>query len=148
MKVILLEDVKNVGKARDIKDVKPGYGQNYLIRNGLALEATKENMDKLNAQLAEEKANEEKLKAEAIKNKDILEKTSFVIKSKLGPDGRLYGAITNKEVGKTILDQTKIDLDKRKIVIKENIKVAGSHSITIKLYKDVDANITLVVKGE
>lgn len=147
MKVILLEDVKSIGKAREIKEVKTGYAKNYLIKNSLAIEATKANIAKIEEDIKIEKENREKLLASAKVNKDKLEKLNISVEVKSGPGGRLYGAITAIDISNAIKTQGNIDIDKRKIIM-DNIKDAGKHQVKIKLFEDVEAKINLDVIGK
>lgn len=147
MKVILTKDIPSIGKARELKTVKTGYALNYLFPNGLAMEATKENIKKLEDILAEEKAKEEALRKEAEENKKLLEGKNITVKTKIGPDGKLYGAITSKDVADYIKENTSLEIDKRKIVM-DNIKTIGTYSVIIKLYPKVEAKINVDIQGE
>lgn len=147
MKVILLEDIKGIGKRREIKNVKTGYANNFLLKNKKAVEATKANIDKLEEEIRLEKENREKLIEEAKKSKEKLEKIRVDLKTKTGPDGKLYGSVTSMDVSVAIKDASGIEIDKRKIVM-DNIKTKGEHKIKIKLFEDVEANVLINVLGE
>lgn len=147
MEVILLSDISGLGKVREIKKVKSGYANNYLIKNGLAVKATKANMKKLEEEIAYEEANREQLKAEAEKNAASLEKVTISVKTKVGPDGKLYGAVTAKDISKAIKEATGLDIDKRKIVM-DNIKQSGEHILPVKLFSEVEGKIKVNVESE
>lgn len=144
MKVILLKDVKKLGKAGDVINASDGYARNFLFPKGLAKEATDNNMHILNNQ----KENERKKKlaeleaaqklASELKGKEIK------ITGKTGDNGKLFGAITSKDVAKKIKELYKVEIDKKKIVM-ETIKVAGGYEIEVKLYPEVSTKMKVMV---
>ncbi len=144
MKVILLEDVKALGKKGDICDVSDGYARNFIIPRKKGLEATSDNLNNLKLK----KANDAKVAQENLEAAQALaqelEKDAIVLKVKVGEGGKLFGAISSKEVAAAVKEQMNLDVDKKKIVLAEPIKTLGSHDIKVKLHKDVAA--TLVVK--
>ena len=144
MKVILLEDVKALGKKGDICDVSDGYARNFIIPRKKGLEATSDNLNNLKLK----KANDAKVAQENLEAAQALaqelEKNAIVLKVKVGEGGKLFGAISSKEVAAAVKEQMNLDVDKKKIVLAEPIKTLGSHDIKVKLHKDVAA--TLVVK--
>lgn len=147
MKVIFLEDVKGRGKKGEVKDVPDGYANNFLIKNKKAEPATKQNVSASQGkkkahdrELAEEKAEAEALKARLEADDVVVE-----IKAKAGTDGRLFGAISSKQVVEEANKQLGIKLDKRKMDMKEPIKALGYRTISIKLHKGVDANLRVHV---
>lgn len=147
MKVIFLKDVKNVAKANEIKEVKDGYARNYLFKNNLAVEATKENIDRLNKKLEKIAAAEE----QRIQNaKDLVKKLTKLevkLKKKAGEKGRLFGAITSAEIA----DEVKalgIELDKRLIDLKTPIKEVGVYNIDVNIYKGIKGQLRVVVDAE
>jgi len=147
VKVILLEDVKGIGKKREIKNVKTGYANNFLLKNNKAVEATKANIEKLEEEIRLEKENRAKLIEDAKKYKAELEKVSVLLKAKSGPDGKLYGSVTSMDVSDAIKSASKIDVDKRKIVM-DNIKTEGEHKVKVKLFEDIEAMVKINVISE
>jgi large subunit ribosomal protein L9 len=146
MKVLLIKDVKGLGKAGEIKNAKDGYARNYLIPKGFAKLATPEVIKEWEE---EQKRKEEELKKEIAKLNEIKEKiesTPIVIKHKLGANGQLYGAITNKEVAEK-LKENGIDIDKKQIEMQQ-IKTVGEYNIDIKLGHGIHAKLKLIVEGE
>lgn len=148
MKVILQQDVRALGRKGDIKEVADGYGRNFLIPKGLALEATPANIKLLNDQKASmahrELQDEAEAKELAAKLKDLV----ITFKAKSGEGGRLFGSITAKDVVEEIHKKTHYDLDKRKLVIDDAIKTVGDHPVKIHLYKEISATITVKVVPE
>lgn len=148
MKVILLQDIKNVGKKEQIIDANDGYARNYLFPKNLAMEATKDNMLKLQAKKTSE-ANKKNAEIEA--NKEMakkIEKMELVIKVKAGENGKIFGGVTVKEISEELKKQYKFDIDKKKIVLKETIKNLGRFTAEIKFGDGVNAKLTLNVTGE
>lgn len=144
MEVILLEDVKALGKKGQIVKVNDGYARNFILKKKLGLEATPKNLNDLKLQKAsEEKIAAEKL-AEAQKLADILKDQSITVSIKAGQGGRAFGSVSSKEIAQEITTQLGHDIDKKKIVLQEPIKTFGSHEVSIKLHKDVTA--ALIVK--
>jgi len=148
MKVIFLKDVKGKGKKGEVKDVPVGYAQNYLFKNKLAEEATPGNLRKLKAQQQKEKerAQEEKAQAEELKNK--LDDLTVTIKAKSGDGGRLFGSITSKQIAQTLKKEHRLDVDRRKIELKDPIRSLGHHKIPVKLHTEVTGTITVHVAEE
>ena len=147
MKVLLIKDVKNLGKAGEVKEVKDGYGKNFLIARGFAKLATPEVIEaweKEQAQKAELEAMERD-KLQALKEK--IEKTKLTIRHKAGANGALFGAITNKEVAQALAQQG-ITIDKKHINIHPPIKQAGEYDIDIKLGHGIHAKLDLLVEAE
>ncbi|WP_429971708.1 50S ribosomal protein L9 [Fructilactobacillus sp. Tb1] len=147
MKVIFLEDVKGKGKRGEIKDVPAGYAQNFLIKNGLAQDATKAAVAKVQAAQRHEAADAEAALEESEKLKDFLEKDGTVVelKAKAGTDGRLFGSIPSKQIAKALADQYKVDIDKRKIELPEPIKTMGYTNVPVKLHAKITATIRVHV---
>ena len=146
MKVLLIKDVKGLGKAGEIKNVKDGYARNFLLPKGFAKLATD---DVIKSWQEEQKKKEEELKKEISKINELKEKienTTLVIKHKLGANGQLYGAVTNKEVASELLKQG-IEIDKKHIEMKQ-IRSVGEYNVNIKLGYGIYANLKLIVEGE
>jgi len=144
MKVILKEDVKNLGSKGDLVIVSDGYARNYLMPRGLAEVATEGGIKQIKQQ---EKARKKKKIEETSVAKEIaskLEKEKFVISVKAGEGGRLFGSVTTKDIA-DLVKKAGYSIDKRKIVLSENIKSLGVHNIRVKLYKDVTANLRIQV---
>lgn len=145
MKVILLSDVKKVGKKGQIIEVSDGYGANFLIPNKLAVKATKTSLDIKNKQDEDMAKREEELKQEAIILKDKMEKLTLEIKAKGGKDGKMFGAISSKQIVEEYKKQFDIELDKRKFVDNNTISSFGYTKLKIELYKNVIGTIIVHV---
>ena len=147
MKVILLSDVKNVGKKGEVKQVADGYGRNYLVKNGLAVEATKKSMEFLTKQKADEAAREAEMKEEAIELKNKLEKMTISFKVKAGSDGKMFGSISNAMIAETLAKDYQIQVDKRKFVDNGNITELGMHKVRVELFKGVVATLNINIEA-
>lgn len=145
MKIILLKDVKKHGKKGDIVNVSDGYARNYLIPQGLGIEATKSSENELKLKKkAEDKRKQEELNlADQLKEK--IEEKVVIINVKAGEGGKLFGSVTSKEIALEVKKQLKINLDKKKIQLEEPIKTLGSQSVQIKLHPKVTAQLTVKV---
>lgn len=145
MKVILLQDVKGLGKAGDLVNSKDGYARNFLFPKNLAIEANEENLKKWEERKKEEaKKIEQEIEA-ANELKTRLENTTVTLKVKTGSQGRLFGSITSLDVANALKEQYGIDIDKRKIELKENIKSLGEFEAEVKLYQDIIAKLKINV---
>ncbi|WP_226642641.1 50S ribosomal protein L9 [Mesobacillus subterraneus] len=146
MKVIFLKDVKGKGKKGEIKNVADGYAHNFLIKQGLAVEANQAAMSSLSAQQKKEEkmAQQELEDAKALKEK--LEKVTVELSAKSGEDGRLFGSITSKQIADELQKANGIKLDKRKIELSDAIRTLGYTKVPVKLHKDVQANLNVHVK--
>ena len=145
MKVILLEDVKALGKKGEICDVSDGYGRNFIIPRKKGVEATPENLNSLKLKKANDaKVAQENLEAAQQLAKDLEDKT-IVIPVKVGEGGKLFGAIASKEIAAAVKEQTGLDLDKKKIVLSDPIKALGDREIKVKLHKDVSASLKVSI---
>ena len=146
MKVILLEDVKSLGKKGEIVNVNDGYARNFILPKKLGLEATSKNLNDLKLQKQnDEKVAQEKLDAAKALAEEIKEK-SITVKIQAGVEGRVFGSISSKEIALEAKKQLNMDTDKKKIIIPDAIKSLGTYNVNIKLHKDVMA--TLAVKVE
>ena len=148
MKVILLKDDKNLGPKGSIVNAKTGYARNFLIPRGVAIEATPENMETWKKNKIEEEKLEKENRAKANEVKKKIEEITLTIKAKAGEGGRLFGAITSADIAKNLKSEYKIEVDKKKIDLAENIKEAGMKNIDIKLYPDVTATLKVNVRPE
>ena len=146
MKVILTKDIKGTGYAGDIITVSDGYARNYLIPKGLAKEATPHNL------------NVAKQQQKALENRKMLERLSaekpqrlkgmrVVVKAKCGEGGRLFGSVTAKEISDAILAQHGIEIDKKRIVLEDNIKDLGEVTVQIKLHAGISTDIVVSVEA-
>ena len=148
MKVILLTDVNKVGKKDQVVEVKEGYGRNYLLARKLAVEATDANLKELKRQegIRAQKAAEAQAQAEELAQS--LKNITVTISVKCGEGGRLFGAVTNKEIAERLEKEHNIKLDKRKIELEENIKSLGSYNPTVRLHPQVSTKLAVkVVEG-
>lgn len=146
MKVILLEDVKALGKKGDLVNAKTGYARNFLIPGKLAIEATKPNIAKWEEEQAEMKALEAEKRAEAMTLKEAIEKVNLVIRAKTGDGDRLFGSITSMDIADALKKQEGIDVDKKKIELKENIKSLASFSVPVRVYPEVVAELKVKIE--
>ena len=145
MKLILLEDVKSVGKKGDLINASEGYAKNFLLPRKLAVEATKSNLNDYELkQKAEAKRRQEELdKAREIAK--ALEDKVVTIRVKTGGNGKLFGSVTNKEVAEAIVEQTKLDIDKKKVSIGDPIKMVGERTAVVKLHPKVTAEVSIKI---
>ena len=145
MEVILLEDVKSLGKKDEIVKVSDGYARNYVLPKKLGVEATSKNLNELKLK----KANEEKLAKQKLEEAQafakVLEESSVELKMKSGEGGRTFGSISSKEIAQEAKKQLNFELDKKKIILDEPIKTLAVHIVKIKLHKDVTAKLTVKV---
>jgi ribosomal protein L9 len=141
MKVILLSDVKNVGKKGDVKEVADGYARNFLLRNKLAVEATKTSIDILQQQNEDAQLKKDELVAAAEVVKEEMEKLTLVFKVKTGAEGKVFGTVSTKQITDELLKKHQIKVDKRKFVDTDNLSSLGYHSVRIELFKGVVSTI-------
>jgi large subunit ribosomal protein L9 len=147
MKIILLEDVKSVGKKGETVELKDGYAKNFILPRKLGVEATGANLNTLKLQ----KQNEEKIAKEqydaALALKAEIEKMLVKVEIKGGEGGKTFGSISSKEIVKAVLDQYNKEIDKKKITMSEPIKVAGTHEVAVKLHPKVTATLRVHVES-
>ena len=145
MKVILLQDVKSLGKKGAMVEVSEGYARNFIIPKKLGLEATPNLND-----LKLKKAHDEKVAAENLADAKALaaelEKSSVTVKIKVGEGGRSFGSVSTKEISDAIKSQLGKDIDKKKIVMKDSIKAIGSFTVKVKLHPEVQAELSVKVE--
>lgn len=148
MKVILLEDVKSLGKKGELVNASDGYARNFLFPKKLAREANAQAMNEYkNAENSKNfKIETQKKQAEA--DKQTLEGKVFCMKAKAGSNGRLFGSVTSKQVAEEIKKQYNIAIDKRKVVLECDIKEFGTYKAEVKLYTGISANIDVKVSEE
>lgn len=145
MQIILLEDVKSLGKKGEIVSVSDGYAKNFILPKKLGVEASSANLNTLKLQ----KANEEKLAAERLAEARefaaLIESKTLQLTIKVGEGGKIFGAISTKEISQAAKSQCDLELDKKKIVLANPIKTMGNHEVTIKVHPKVTATLKLVV---
>lgn len=145
MDIVLLEDVKALGKKGQVVKVNDGYARNFILPKKLGVEATPKNLNELKLQ----KANAEKIAAQQLADAkalaEQLEKLSVTVSMKAGEGGRAFGSVSGKEISKAIKDQLKMDIDKKKFLLPEPLKTFGPHEVPIKLHKDVTAKLAVKV---
>lgn len=145
MDIVLLEDVKALGKKGQIVKVNDGYARNFILPKKLGLEATSKNLNDLKLQ----KANDARIAAEQLAAaKELgakLDESTVTLSIKAGEGGRAFGSVSNKEISKAISDQLNLDIDKKKIVLNDPIKSIGSFEVPIKLHKEVKARLAVKV---
>ena len=145
MQIILLEDVKSLGKKGTVVKVNDSYGRNYIIPRKLGVEANAANLNDLKLQNANMEKLEAAKMASAREVKEKLDGRTFTVRIKAGKDGKTFGSVTGKEVAKAIMDEAKIEIDKKKIVM-EPVKALGDQHVKLKLHKDINAEILLKVE--
>ncbi|MBR2517276.1 50S ribosomal protein L9 [Geobacillus sp.] len=145
MKVIFLKDVKGKGKKVEIKNVADGYANNFLFKQGLAIEATPANLKALEAQKQKEQRQAAEELANAKKLKEQLEKLTVTIPAKAGEGGRLFGSITSKQIAESLQAQHGLKLDKRKIELADAIRALGYTNVPVKLHPEVTATLKVHV---
>ena len=143
MKVIFIKDLKGQGKKGEIKEVKDGYAKNFLIKNGYAVQETKESLKSLERQNKKEAELDNELRIKALENKKKLEKEKISFTVKTGKEDKVFGSISVKQIKEAL---NSYDIDKKQIIIDNPITSLGFHNIKINLYKDVVANIKIEVK--
>ena len=148
MKVILLKDVKGMGKEGDLVNSKDGYARNYLMPRNIAIEGTPENLRKWEDAKKEEAAKKNRELDDAKALKDKLEKLLVQVKAKGGSGGRLFGSITSQDIAAALKEQYSVEVDKRKIEMKDNIKNTGLAVVDVKLYPEVSAKLKVNVVTE
>ena len=144
MEVVLLEDVKALGKKGQIVKVNEGYARNFILPKKLGVEATPKNLNDLKLQKAAEKMAAQQLAA-AKELAAKLEAASVTLSIKAGANGKTFGSVSSKEIGKAIEDQIGLEIDKKKLVLPEPIKTFGTHEVPVKLHKDVVAKLAVKV---
>ena len=145
MQVVLLEDVKSLGKKGEIVNVNDGYARNFILKKKLGVEDTAKNLNDLKLQ----KANAEKIAAEQLAAaKELaakLEGMSVTLTMKAGEGGKAFGSVSGKEIAAAAKDQLNLEIDKKKLVLPEAIKTFGNHEVPVKLHKDVTGKLTVKV---
>ncbi len=148
MKVILLQELKGRGGEGDVIEVARGFAVNYLMPRKVAIEATKGNLKQLEQRSKNIKVREESRLSDADKLAAALNDKVVTIEAKVGDEGRLFGSVTSTMIESAIVAQLGVELDKRKIETHGHIKTAGLHPVTISIYRDVKAELSINVVGE
>lgn len=145
MEIVLLEDVKTLGKKGQIVKVNDGYARNFILPKKLGIEATSKNLNDLKLQ----KANAEKIAAEQLAEAKALAERigamSITLKMKAGEGGKAFGSVSGKEIAAAAADQLGLEIDKKKMVLPEPLKTFGTHEVPIKLHKEVTAKLAVKV---
>ncbi|MCX8026970.1 MAG: 50S ribosomal protein L9 [Thermodesulfovibrionales bacterium] len=147
MQVILKEDVKNLGKAGEVVTVKDGYGRNFLLPRGLAIDATLKNIRQLEHQKRMILQRAKKLANDAQSLADRLSSVSVTIFAKAGEEDRLFGSVTSADISES-LKQHGFEIDKKKIILEEPIKRLGEHTVKVKLHPEISVELKVVVNKE
>ncbi|MEK3985667.1 50S ribosomal protein L9 [Paenibacillus sp. VTT E-133280] len=148
MKVIFIKDVKGQGKKGQVKEVSEGYASNFLLPRGLVRPATEGNVKTLENQAAAEQRRKDNEKEEAQQLGKKIDELTLTMKAKAGEGGRLFGAITSKQIAETLAATQSISIDKRKIELGEPIRHLGVFQVSIKLHTEVKATLKVQVTEE
>ena len=148
MKVILKENMDNLGYIGDVVEVNKGYARNFLFPRGLAIEYTSGNLKSMEhlKQKEWEKRNREILEAKELADK--LNNLDIVFKAKAGKDGKLFGSITNKDIAQYLMDNYQVEIDRKKIEHDDTMKKIGDYPISIRLHKEVSARLNVIIAPE
>ena len=148
MQVILLADVDKLGYKHEVVDVKPGYGRNYLIPQGLAIVANKSNMGRL-AELERQADRKEAAKLDHYKElAEKLQEVTLRIGAKAGEKGKIFGSVTDLQISQALLDQAGAEVERRKIVMPDDVKHIGDYIAHLKLHKEVEVDVKFSVVEE
>ena len=147
MKVILLQDIKGVGKKDEVINASDGYARNFLFPKKLAVEADSGNMGRLKNKQDSEAHRKQIEKEKAQETAKKIENISLILKVKAGENGKIFGGVTSKEIADTLKKDYQIEVDKKKIMLKDTIKVLGNFNIEIKLYDGVFAKLKVRVES-
>ena len=145
MKVILMQDIKGVGKKDEVINASDGYARNFLFPKKMAVEANTENMAKLKGRNDSKQHKKDVQKQEALNNSKKLENITLTLKVKAGENGKIFGGVTAKEISEELNKQYQIKIDKKKIDLKETIKNLGTFTIDAKLYEGVIGKIKIKI---
>lgn len=148
MKVILLSELKGKGGEGDVVDVAPGFANNYLYPNKIAIPATKGNLKQLEQRKHNIAAREENRIAEANASKAALDALTVKVEARVGEEGVLFGSVTADQIAEALKAQADMEIDRRRIEIKTAIKTAGEHTVQVSLYRDIKADLTVLVGDE
>ena len=146
MQVILLQDVNKLGKKGEVVKVNDGYARNFILPKKLGLEATEKNLKDLAIQKAEEEKRQQEIYEEAVALGKELESKKVTLQIKGGEGGKTFGSITAKEISQGLKDQTGIEIDKKKLVLADAIKTAGTFKVGVKLHPKVSVDLNVIVE--
>ena len=146
MKVILLQDVKNLGKKGDIVETAEGYGRNYLLPRKMAKEANAANLNQAKKDQATQAHRAAQRKDEAVMLAAQLKKVHVIVKVRVGENGKMFGSVTSKDVAEALIEQTKLDIDRRKV--KGAVKGIGEYTAVAKLHPEISAEFAVTVAAE
>ena len=148
MEVILLEDVKSLGKKGELVKVNDGYARNFILPKNLGVEATPKNLNELKIQKKKEEKEAEEILNEAKEYAKKIEAKPVKLTMKIGEGGRTFGAVSSKEIATGAKQQLGLDIDKKKMKLEESIKTLGTYDIPVKLHKEVTATLKVIVTEE
>jgi large subunit ribosomal protein L9 len=142
MKVLFLKDLRGQGKKGETKEVKTGYANNFLIKNGYAVALNEQTLSKYNKEQEVLKEEDERLRKEALNQKNKLEKLELSFKVHVGKDGKVFGRVSPKQI-KEELEKHGYNIDKKQVQVQDSISSLGYHDIIVNLYKEVNAKIRI-----
>lgn len=148
MDIILLKNIDKLGDKHDVVSVKPGYGRNFLIPQGVAVIANKDNLKKLETIKADEEAKEAVRLDEYKQIAEKLSGQSLKIGVKAGTSGKIFGSVTNVQVARALREQQNLDIERKKIVVSEDIKELGTYTAKLNLHKEVSTSIDFELVAE
>lgn len=148
MKVVLTQDFEKLGSLGDVVKVKDGYAKNFLIPNKIALPATQGNLKQMELIKKSVTKREAKNIKEAEEIAERLKDLALTFRVRASQDGKLYGSITAKDIADRILEERKVEIDKKKIELEDNIKDLGEHEVEVKLYKGIRSKVKVMVESE
>ncbi len=148
MKVILIEDVKSLGKKGEIVNVNDGYARNFLFKKNLGLEATPKNLNDLKLKNANEEKQKQAIYEQAKELGESLKDKSVTLSIKTGGSGKAFGSVSTKEIAEKINEQLGFDIDKKKMTLDSPIKAEGTYSVSVKLHPKVTVDVKVIVEGK
>ncbi len=148
MKVILEQDFKKLGKKGDIVEASEGYARNYLFPHGIAIEATKANMNVALAKKGSAERKKQQDKDEAVLMAAQLKKVEVTLRVRVGENGKLFGSVTGKDIAEVLKKEHNIDIDRRKIELKEDVKRLGDYDVVVKVHPSITSSIKVHVVAE
>jgi len=148
MEVILLEDVKGLGKKNQLVKTSTGYAKNFLFKRNLAIEATTQNVNIMKNRQASAKSKKDAEITDATEIKNEIDGKAITFKATAGENEKLFGSITTKDIAEQLKKEYRVVIDKKKIVLKEHIKSLGTYDIQVKIYSGISAKIKVNVIGE
>ena len=146
MKVLFLKDLKGQGKKGEIKEVKTGYANNFLIKNGYADALNEQSLSRYNKEQETIKKNDDKSRKDALETKKEIEKLELSFNVQVGKDGKVFGRISQKQI-KEALEKKGFIVDKKQVLLQDNISSLGYHKVVINLYKEVNAEIRIKLEN-